>query len=155
MYLKLSCACSQNMIKYLYSGISWQQKVCFYKVHMMHGCITLKGHCFWKMGPIWKRKKKSTYMGLFFPLSPNFLVSAKSPKRVSKLSEKAYTNPGFGDCSQTLVRGGGDAKNIYRKNFSGPPSDCKKISGSPFLPWKLQVNPIEKHVNSIFNGNLW
>ena len=37
--------------------------------------------------------------------------------------------------SQTLVRGGGpDAKNIYRENFSGPPSDCNKISGPPFLP---------------------
>ena len=39
------------------------------------------------------------------------------------------------------------------KNFRGPPSDRKKISGPPpFLPWKLRVNPIEKHVNSIFNG---
>ena len=38
------------------------------------------------------------------------------------------------------------------KIFRGPPSDRKKISGPPFLPWKLRVNPIEKHVNSIFNG---
>ena len=59
----------------------------------------------------------------------------------------------FRDRSQTLVRGGPDAKNIYCKNFSAPPSDRKKISGPPpFLPWKLRVNPIEKHVNSIFNG---
>ena len=43
-------------------------------------------------------------------------------------------------------------KNIYRENFSGPPSDRKKIPGPLFLPWKLRVNPIEKHVNSIFNG---
>ena len=38
------------------------------------------------------------------------------------------------------------------KIFQGPPSDRKKNSGPPFLPWKLRVNPIEKHVNSIFNG---
>ena len=47
-------------------------------------------------------------------------------------------------------------RNIYRENFSGPPpSDHKKKkknSGPPFLPWKLQVNLIEKHVNLIFNG---
>ena len=43
-------------------------------------------------------------------------------------------------------------KNIYRENFSGPPSDRKKFSGPTFWPWKLRVNPIEKHVNSIFNG---
>ena len=48
-------------------------------------------------------------------------------------------------------KGGPDTKkNIYRKNCPGLPSDCKKISGPPLLPWKLWVNPIEKHVNSIF-----
>ena len=53
-----------------------------------------------------------------------------------------------GDRSQTLV-GGAD---IYRENFSAPPlQTAKKISPPPFLPWKLRVNPIEKHVNSIFN----
>ena len=43
-------------------------------------------------------------------------------------------------------------KIFIMKIFRGPPSDRKQISGPPFLPWKLQVNPIEKHVNSIFNG---
>ena len=44
-------------------------------------------------------------------------------------------------------------KIFIAKIFQGPspPSDRKKIQG-PFLPWKLRVNPIEKHVNSIFNG---
>ena len=55
------------------------------------------------------------------------------------------------DRSQTLVRGA-DAKNIYRENFSGPPYRPQKNFRPPFLPWKLRVNPIEKHVNSIFNG---
>ena len=53
-------------------------------------------------------------------------------------------------------KGGPDAKNIYRKNFVGAPLQTakkkKKKSGPPFLPSKLQVNPIEKLVNSIFNG---
>ena len=41
----------------------------------------------------------------------------------------------------------------YRENFSGPPfRPQKKNSGPPFLPWKSLVNPIEKHVISIFNG---
>ena len=43
-------------------------------------------------------------------------------------------------------------KIFIAKIFRGPPSDRKKIQGPPFLPWKLRVNPIEKHVNSIFNG---
>ena len=56
------------------------------------------------------------------------------------------------DRSQTLVRGAWCKKINYRENFSGPPSDRKKIQAPPFLPWKSRVNPIEKHVNSIFNG---
>ena len=41
--------------------------------------------------------------------------------------------------------------------FRGPSSDRKKKKkkknqAPPFLPWKLRVNPMEKHVNSIFNG---
>ena len=45
-------------------------------------------------------------------------------------------------------------KIFIAKIFSGPPSDHKKIQSPPppFLPWKLWVNPREKHVNSIFNG---
>ena len=46
-------------------------------------------------------------------------------------------------------------KIFIAKIFRGLPSDGKKKkkkSGPPFLPWKLRVNPIEKHVNSIFNG---
>ena len=59
----------------------------------------------------------------------------------------------FGDRSQTLVRGGLMQKIFIAKIFRPPPpSDRNKISGPPFLPWKLRVNPIEKHVNSIFNG---
>ena len=56
------------------------------------------------------------------------------------------------DRSQTLVRGGLMQKIFIAKVFQGPLSDCKKIFRAPFLPWKLWVNPIEKHVNSIFNG---
>ena len=49
-------------------------------------------------------------------------------------------------------KGGLMQKIFIAKIFRGPPSDHKKISGAPFLPWKLRVNPIKKHVNSIFNG---
>ena len=56
------------------------------------------------------------------------------------------------DRSQTLVRGGGWCKKYLSRKFFGPPFRLQKISGPPFLPWKLRVNPIEKHVNSIFNG---
>ena len=44
------------------------------------------------------------------------------------------------------------AKYLSQKFFRGPPSDCKKNFRAPFMPWKLRVNPIEKHVNSISNG---
>ena len=50
-------------------------------------------------------------------------------------------------------KGGLDAENIYRENFSGPPSDRKKKSGPPFLLWKLRVNPIEKH-SRVSAGNM-
>ena len=56
------------------------------------------------------------------------------------------------DRSQTLIRGAWCKEYLLQKFFGPPPSDRKKVSGPPFLPWKLQVNPIEKHVNSIFNG---
>ena len=49
-------------------------------------------------------------------------------------------------------KGGLMQKKNYREIFWAPPSDRKKKSGPPFLPWKLRVNPIEKHVNSIFDG---
>ena len=49
-------------------------------------------------------------------------------------------------------KGGLMQKNkLSRKFFGGPPSDRQKNLGPPFLPWKSLVNPIEKHVNSIFN----
>ena len=50
--------------------------------------------------------------------------------------------------------GGSDAKIFYRKIFlPPPPSDLKKFQGPPFWhAWKLRVNPIKKHVNSIFSG---
>ena len=51
-------------------------------------------------------------------------------------------------------KGGPDAKNIYRENFSGSPFRPQKISGPPIWPWKLGVNPIEKHVNSILMENV-
>ena len=42
---------------------------------------------------------------------------------------------------------------IYlQKIFGAPLQTAKKFQAPPFLSWKLQVNPIEKHVNSIFNG---
>ena len=53
---------------------------------------------------------------------------------------------------------GGRCKKYLSQKFFGPPlQTAKKFQGPPFLPWKLQVNPIEEHVhvNSIFNGNLW
>ena len=36
--------------------------------------------------------------------------------------------------------------------LSPPPFQTSKNSDPLLLPWKLQVNPIEKHVNSIFTG---
>ena len=41
------------------------------------------------------------------------------------------------------------------KIFRPLPPDSKKKkkkSGPPFLPWKLRVKAVEKHINSIFNG---
>ena len=38
------------------------------------------------------------------------------------------------------------------KHFRPPLQTSKNFSAPPFLPWKLWVNPIEKHVNSIFTG---
>ena len=56
------------------------------------------------------------------------------------------------DRSLTLVRGGGLMQKIFIvKIFRAPFQTAKKFR-APFLPWKLRVNPIEKHVNSIFNG---
>ena len=49
------------------------------------------------------------------------------------------------DRSQTLVRGVSEKK-------LGLPFRPQKISGPPFLPQKSCVNPIKKHVNSIFTG---
>ena len=45
-------------------------------------------------------------------------------------------------------------KIFIEKIFRGPfrPQKKKKKFRAPFLPWKLRVNPLEKHVNSIFNG---
>ena len=56
------------------------------------------------------------------------------------------------DRSQTLVRGAWCKKYLSRKFFGAPLQTAKKFQGPLFLPWKLRVNPIEKHVNSIFNG---
>ena len=51
------------------------------------------------------------------------------------------------------VKGRIDTKKKLPQNFLGPPfQTMKKISPLPFLWWKLQVNPIEKHLNSIFTG---
>ena len=44
--------------------------------------------------------------------------------------------------------GGAVAKILYREFFR-PPPHLKKFR-APILPWKLRVNPTEKHVNSIF-----
>ena len=43
-------------------------------------------------------------------------------------------------------------KNCCRNFFGDPLQTSKKFQGPPFLPWKLWVNPIQKHVNSIFTG---
>ena len=56
----------------------------------------------------------------------------------------------FKDCSQTLARGGAWCKKKY-KIFLGPLQTSKNFRAS-FLQWKLQVNPIETHVNSTFTG---
>ena len=59
------------------------------------------------------------------------------------------------DRSQTLVRGGGWCKEYLSRKFFAPPFQTakgKKIRAPPFLPWKLRVNAVEKHINSILNG---
>ena len=51
---------------------------------------------------------------------------------------------------------GGLIQKIFIAKIVRPPlSDSKKkkkIRAPPFLPWKLRVNAVEKHINSIFNG---
>ena len=82
---------------------------------------------------------------IYTVISLYLIASSTSSSKVGTISLR--------DRSQTLVRGGQMQKIFIAKNFWGPPSDRKKKSGPPpFLPWKLRVNPIEKHVNSIFNG---
>ena len=56
--------------------------------------------------------------------------------------------------------GGPDAKKKKKKKkeiimniLCGSPFRPPKLQ-APFLAWKLQVNPIENHVNSIVTGNL-
>ena len=46
---------------------------------------------------------------------------------------------------------GPDAKKYLSQQFFGPPFRLQKKKKKK-LKWKLQVNPIEKNVNSIFNG---
>ena len=43
---------------------------------------------------------------------------------------------------------------IFITKIFRAPFRPQKNFRAPFLPWKLRVNPIEKHANSIFNGNL-
>ena len=43
-------------------------------------------------------------------------------------------------------------KIFIAKIFRGPPSDRKKIQAPPPFAMKITGQPIEKHVNSIFNG---
>ena len=75
---------------------------------------------------------------------------------VGKIQCEIMSMHGFWGCSKgqftNTCKGGPDAKIFIAKLFRGPPSDRKKKSGPPFLTWKLWVNPVEKHVNSIFNG---
>ena len=58
--------------------------------------------------------------------------------------------------SHGLVTGSGALIMLIQKNFVTKkfclPLQTSKNSGPPFLLWKLWVNPIEKHVNSIFAG---
>ena len=44
-------------------------------------------------------------------------------------------------------------KQISAKKIIAPPSNIKNFR-VPFLTWKLWVNPIENHINSIFSGKL-
>ena len=48
-------------------------------------------------------------------------------------------------------------KKFYKKFLKmDPPFRPQKISPLPLLPWKLQVKPIAKHVNSWFLlENMW
>ena len=57
----------------------------------------------------------------------------------------------FREHSQTLVRRAW-CKKKKCEHFSGPPFRPQKISGPSFLPWKLWVSPIEKHVSSVLTG---
>ena len=54
------------------------------------------------------------------------------------------------DRSQALVRGAWCKKKKIAKIVRGSLQTAKKFQAPPLLPWKLWVNPIEKHVNSIF-----
>ena len=65
------------------------------------------------------------------------------PPRVYRPTKGPFTN---------TCKGGLMQKIFIAKIFRPPPFRQKKKSGPPFLPWKLRVNAIEKHINSIFNG---
>ena len=96
-------------------------------------------------------KYQPTNMNKVFQWVPGYMIFAC-------LSAKKFTKNkiiDLRDSSQTFVRGGAWCKKyLSRKFFRPPPSDRKKKKHfrAPFLPWKLRVNPIENHVNSIFNG---
>ena len=81
------------------------------------------------------------------------------------INKEAYLKEGYVnllvmDCSQTLVRGAYAKKKKLSQKFLGPRFETSKKFRAPFLPWKLQVKPIEKHVNwnicgKILLENLW
>ena len=65
------------------------------------------------------------------------------PPRVYRPTKGPFTN---------TCKGGLMQKIFISKIFCPPPLQTEKKSGPPFLPWKLRVNAVEKHINSIFNG---
>ena len=75
----------------------------------------------------------------------SIFVRGAVPSSIQKWNE-------FKDRSQTLVRGGLMQKIFIVIILWGPLQTAKTNSGPNFFPWKLRVNPLQKHVNSIFNG---
>ena len=65
------------------------------------------------------------------------------PPRVYRPTKGPFTN---------TCKGGLMQKIFIAKIFRPPPLQTEKKIRAPFLPWKLRVNAVEKHINSIFNG---
>ena len=89
---------------------------------------------------------------------PPFLTPASIPGFHPRFKDKKCLDQlvHFASHLETIhkhLKGGAWCKKyLSRKFFGALLQTAKKNSGPPFLPWKLRVNPIEKHVNSIFNG---